>query len=595
MKIARLDIENFRCINSGKFFPLKQNVILGPNNCGKTAILESLNFLLNPEMSVRSNLIDENDFYLRHYLNEPSDDLTEEPETKLVRIQAVLDELNDEDIGVFGDNVIPWNVAAGEIVESTEEGIDPFSLGTPAIRVAFEGWYNPEEDDFEHSWVLRRSVDLHRDECDRFTREHKRRIGFLIYRDLRALTRPITLESQTLFGRLLQSQNISLKHFEEVLAATAGSFSPMTQEPDFENVLTAYKEELERVLQLSTFGPSSLTFELTDRTREQIKEAGQLYVGDQISLPIQKMGAGTRSLAMLAILTLIMRRRKRGILALEEPETFLFPHAQRRIVEESLSLADQVFVTTHSPYVLEKLPATGVGRVYRTESGEVSWTPVSVETTKKLNLYTNRLRHVFSEALLGKGVLIVEGESDKWWVNGMSSKLHGISYDGLELSAFDLQGVTVVNCEGNGEPLKIAEFFEALGMPTVMFLDRIEDPNVMLKHILFMCPTILMKHKGLEQMLSESLPINIIKAALCVAPYVKSPNLDESAVSSMPDSTLRAAFRTRITNEKGSASFHEWLMSLVNENEVPNTLTSLLIAVNCFFKGSDLKTHTLVF
>ena len=58
------------------------------------------------------------------------------------------------------------------------------------------------------------------------------------------------------------------------------------------------------------------------------------------------MGAGTRSLAILAILTLIMRRRQRGILALEEPETFLFPHAQRRVMDECLDLADQTFVTT---------------------------------------------------------------------------------------------------------------------------------------------------------------------------------------------------------------------------------------------------------
>jgi len=67
---------------------------------------------------------------------------------------------------------------------------------------------------------------------------------------------------------------------------------------------------------------------------------------DDAELPLHKAGAGTRSLATLAMLTLIVRRRGRGILALEEPETFLFPHAQRRIIDECIALSNHYAIRT---------------------------------------------------------------------------------------------------------------------------------------------------------------------------------------------------------------------------------------------------------
>lgn len=50
MRIVHLRIERFRSIRSATLFPADHNVYLGPNNLGKTAILEALNLLLNPEV-----------------------------------------------------------------------------------------------------------------------------------------------------------------------------------------------------------------------------------------------------------------------------------------------------------------------------------------------------------------------------------------------------------------------------------------------------------------------------------------------------------------------------------------------------------------
>lgn len=68
MQIVQLRIRNFRCIRQADILPSQHNVLLGPNNCGKTTVLEALNLLLNPETTARAFAVDENDFCDRDYL-----------------------------------------------------------------------------------------------------------------------------------------------------------------------------------------------------------------------------------------------------------------------------------------------------------------------------------------------------------------------------------------------------------------------------------------------------------------------------------------------------------------------------------------------
>lgn len=608
MRIVRLRIQNFRCIKVAEIFPIKHNVLLGPNNTGKTAVLEALNLLLNPETSLRWTAIDENDFFNREYVSvaangqivpaeaSPASDVAHAAsgEPPAITVEAVLSDLSPQDEDVFSDHLVPWKPDSRAIVESSPEGVDPFENAAPAIRVVFKGRYDPAEDDFDCRTFFLSNAESMPDECPDFTKRHKRHIGFLVYRDFRGLTKPITLESTTLFGRLLSSQEVIPKQFEAVIDELGGSLEPITSEPDFAALLNSYKAELERFLSLSLVDPAALSFDFTDKTRSQIKEAAQLYVRDECLLPLQKMGAGTRSLAILGILTLIMRRRQRGILALEEPEAFLFPHAQRRVMDECLDLADQTFVTTHSPYVLERVAADGVGRLERKEHGEISWHPLNFSTVKHLNLYSKRLRQSFCEALLGKAVIVVEGESDRWWLYGGSRLMNRQRWNERNQEALELQGVAVVSTDTNGDVAKTGEFFHDAGLSVVCIVDQVKDAGLILELCATPLSVLFLKYSGLEELLSQELPVDLLRSTLSTAPHSRAPLLDASAVSALPEADVRAEFATFMIANKGSAHLHEWVLAQVDEHTLPRTLKNILDTATSLLHGTNAMKATLL-
>ena len=302
------------------------------------------------------------------------------------------------------------------------------------------------------------------------------------------------------------------------------------------------------------------------------------------------MGAGTRSLALLAILTLIMRRRNRGILALEEPETFLFPHAQRRVLHEALMLADQTFVTTHSPYVLEQIPIDAVGKLERAKDDELCYVQLTNVSPKTGKLYNKRLRQAFSEAMLGTAVLVVEGESDKWWVDAAGQILDGVIDGNFTHEAFDLTGITVVSSETHGDSLKTAEFFKSLNLPVVILLDKIDDQQVVASHQQSGFPTIFLRQSGIEQAIVQNLQLPLVTAFLTNAPLASGQNLQPADLTGKTDTELRATMFSILKKNKGSRYTHEWIIDQLGLQGFPQPiLESVRLTNRHYFAGETIN------
>jgi predicted ATPase len=87
--------------------------------------------------------------------------------------------------------------------------------------------------------------------------------------------------------------------------------------------------------------------------------------------PILARFASTGTLKMLAYLTLFYDPDPRPLLAIEEPENQLHPMLLRDFAQEcqEATARAQVFVTTHSPFILNELQPEQVWVLYRNEAG----------------------------------------------------------------------------------------------------------------------------------------------------------------------------------------------------------------------------------
>ena len=151
MQVARLEINNFRGIQSADIFLTKHSVLLGDNNTGKTTILEALYLALGPDRLSRGTVIDEHDFFLGKYLPDTSkEELVAEPVAdaqpspaeaiagldpvdllsppKIVVTVTVID-LSVDQLARFGDYVEFWDLESKLLYqESAPEGVDATSI-----------------------------------------------------------------------------------------------------------------------------------------------------------------------------------------------------------------------------------------------------------------------------------------------------------------------------------------------------------------------------------------------------------------------------------------------------------------------------------
>jgi putative ATP-dependent endonuclease of OLD family len=157
------------------------------------------------------------------------------------------------------------------------------------------------------------------------------------------------------------------------------------------------------------------------------------------------------------------------IFAMEEPEIALPPHTQRRITNYLLTQTTQCFVTSHSPYVIERFSPEGIVRLTRNDSGVLTATPINLPVSMKAKTYRSQLRRAIAEAMLGQGAIVGEGPTEQFALTAVAKKMEEAN---PELFPLDLAGITIVNTEGDGNLDAMGKFFAALDIPAFAFFDR---------------------------------------------------------------------------------------------------------------------------
>lgn len=132
---------------------------------------------------------------------------------------------------------------------------------------------------------------------------------------------------------------------------------------------------------------------------------------DERILPLSSLGTGIEQVVMISAFCTIS---KSEIVCLEEPEIHLHPLLQRRMMEYLNSSTDnQYFIATHSPTIIDFSPSS----VYRVKQ-EYGKTKVSQATTRndRFEICAD-LGHRASDIVQSNAVIWVEGPSDRIYLN----------------------------------------------------------------------------------------------------------------------------------------------------------------------------------
>ncbi len=204
-------------------------------------------------------------------------------------------------------------------------------------------------------------------------------------------------------------------------------------------------------------------------TLRSIIAQSALSIDDGVELALEQHGLGMQRSLVVSILRTwcdyVRNDRRDYLFAIEEPEIYLHPHANRVLLNVLSEIAgeDQVLFTTHASEFVNRTPLSNIISVYRDGLGSRVVQPklshLAAETVVKVQRYLQEDR---SDMLFARAVVLVEGQAEFYALPAFARTL------GLDL---DRAGVSVVFVNGIGNFATYHEILAAFRIPHVILMD----------------------------------------------------------------------------------------------------------------------------
>lgn len=478
MKVRLLEIENFRGVESGRIVFSGDALLVGGNNIGKSTVCEALDLVLGPERLYRRPAIDEHDFFLGRYVDAVGEPI-------VICIRVVLVDLSEETTRRFADKLRRWDDANCAFVDEQPDGADHADdEGVVwALPLVFRGRYDRTEDDFDAETFFDHPLPDPDEESEEapaslgegrvpFTRAHKRFCGFVYLRALRTGSRALGLQRGSLLDTVLKLGGEGVAEMWLETLEKLRNLDPAVGDIErLKDIRTRVRERLGKFVNLSA-GDDSTGFFASELTREHLREVVRLFIATSPSdyaVPFSRQGNGSINLLVFALLTIIadLKGPQSVIFAMEEPEIALPPHTQRRVTRHVREVMGQTIVTSHSPYVIEQFDPGEVLMLHRLNHYHLAGQPIEPGDVKPKTYHAER--RLFAEAILAKGVIVVEGSTEASLLPVVSSKLES-SRDAY--THLDLAGVSIFPVTGAGNVPRHGPIFKALGKVSFGVTDK---------------------------------------------------------------------------------------------------------------------------
>ncbi|WP_312944449.1 AAA family ATPase [Agrobacterium sp.] len=583
MRIARVNITNFRGIKTAEILLPTHAVLIGDNNVGKSTVLEAIDLCLGPDRLNRLPPIDEHDFHLGQYLAttgvpqeadaaevalEPEVEtdtiITAGPKNPIIEIELTVTGLSPEQQDYFNSHIEWWHEGTQSLFSGSADELD-VSESLPAIRVTFRGWYEEEEDDFTGKTFYTRS--LNEDEtASIFGKRDKQKCGFLYLRTIRTGSRALSLERGSLLDIILRLKEIRPKMWEDTLRGLKSLEVATSSDVGLSEVLASVARAMKKYVP-KEWGTNP-HLRISNLTREHLRKVITAFIatGEGVhAAPFFRQGTGTINMLVLALLSQIAEDKQNVIFAMEEVETAIPPYAQKRIVHELRHLSAQSIVTSHSPYVLEEFSLEETLILSRSSDGVLSKSTVQLPESLKLKRYRQDFRQRFCECLLAGRVLVVEGTTEASSFPAVARRLAELKSETYQ--SLEALGISVFDAGSDSQVAPMAELFDKLGKRVFGACDQqTEASEIAIKA---QVEKLYMHNKhGFEAMVLEDTTDAAMKR---FADIVEWPQHLTTKYGGDPKSNVTAALMDLFTWNKGGWSAADFLAQC-SEAEIPKFL-----------------------
>lgn len=464
MQVSRVKIRNFRGVSEGRIDFNGNALLVAGNSVGKSTICEALDLVLGPERLFRRPVVDEYDFFGTAY--QPRGD-----ETPQIEIEVVLGKLDPAAEMRFGNHLRKWSDPEQDFADQDPNAIDSADQNPWCLPILFVGRFDPDEDDFEGNTFFAHPSpvvdDLSADSAALgggrriFGRDDKRYCGYLYLRTNRTGTRALSFQRGSLIDTIVRLEDQATGELWE-RARTALAELDLRDQSRLDSVLSEVRQRIGRFMSLEG---DAVSLHPSDLTRESIRETLRVFVTaspGQHAVPFNRLSTGSLNLLVFALLTYIaeLKGDQSVIFAMEEPEIALPPHAQRRLVDFVTSRMGQAIVTSHSPYVIERFEFEDIVMLKRADDGVLTSNQFDVAGLMKPKKVREERRQ-FAEAILGRGVLVVEGATEASVIPVVADIMD--ADPNIDYTHLDLAGVSVYDAKSDAQVPSFAPVFKALG------------------------------------------------------------------------------------------------------------------------------------
>ena len=510
MYIFSFLIKNFRSFENLWGFPNSSvNVIVGPNNCGKSTVMRALSYVLDPTINYRQpGLLSRFDFHLSNTMQPIEITIWLKPATHIDENGITVYDDSENIKRTFFDKLTAWKLETQERNTTGVIEIHPVNISAliiepmqrledvpPHERLLAIRLRSTWNNDIEATETEVEIIDELGNKISPLNNQHKELLGFKIVGGRRNPVYELSLSRQSVLSKMINDDEVNLA-LRELLIQLDNGKNQLLDKPSINGLMQRLSgliaPELMGSLVNNLGSEFSLTFLGSDlwRLRGATTIATNMAMGpdNKFSLPLEYQGDGAQNLILIThLIDLIRAPKDNDIVVLEEPEQNLEPSLARWVFGELCSLTQkqnqqigQLFVTTHAPALVGELKGAESLLIFsdnlpspENPQGEnvqkptrwqlISARNLSPDSRKKLD----QDREKYIPALFSRQALIVEGSSE---IGFLPVAFHHFSERRPGQNPYHL-GLEIVNGESRDKLFKHAKILRSYGKRCHLLFD----------------------------------------------------------------------------------------------------------------------------